>query len=338
MSSSKKLSLKEALNKCDYSSDTKEAIKMFIHEIMSKFKENIQIYLTFNFGKRVIVIKYTLEIEWDNRYYKIYLLMYIQNDFPKQFRIYFQKVSDLAIYETYVKNNIIDGTTLELYYLKLINFKPLEDPITNLIEKLVITFTDLFPLYKPKERIDFCGPCFLDENKTFPIEIKEGELKNYKSKDEIRTNTINKIISIMNEKYYEIQKTSSELENIEKDIDKQIRSYKPVKNDGNIELEEIIFNLKNLETKLESEINDLKNPGEKNILDECSKVIKFKDEKKFKLTVMKKTIEDYLKYIKKAFEKKLISYDEIITQTRQLSKELFFIMYSIEKRNNINNY
>lgn len=338
MSSSKTISLKEALNKCEYSSETQEAIKMFIYEIMSKFKEDIKIYLTFNFGKKVIVIKYTLEIEWDNKYYKIYLLMYIQNDFPKQFRIYIQKVSDLAIYETYVKDNIIDGTTLELYYLKLINFKPLEDPITNLIEKIVITFTNLFPLFKPKEKVDFCGPCLLDESKTFLIEIKEGELKNYKSKEEIRTNIINKIISLMNDKYYEIQKTSSELENIEKDIDKQIRNYRPVKNEGNIELEEIIFNLKNLETKLESEINDLKNPWERNILDECNKVIKFKDEKKFKLTIMKKTIEDYFKYIKKGFEKKLISFDEFITQTRQVSTELFFIMYSIEKRNNINNY
>ena len=101
----------------------------------------------------------------------------------------------------------------------------------------------------------------------------------------------------------------------------------------NIELEEIIKQLIELEFKLENEVNDLKYK-KLSIFDICHKVVKIKDEKKFKYTIMQKTIEDYLFYIKKAMEKKLIKFDDCINKTRKLSKELFFIMYVIEQKNN----
>ena len=42
---------------------------------------------------------------------------------------------------------------------------------------------------------------------------------------------------------------------------------------------------------------------------------------------MQKTIEDYLVYLKKAYEKKIVSFEDMVNTTRQLSRELFYITY-----------
>ena len=46
---------------------------------------------------------------------------------------------------------------------------------------------------------------------------------------------------------------------------------------------------------------------------------------------MKKTLEDYLIFLKKGFEKKVLSFEDMITKTRSFSRELFNINYSINK-------
>ena len=56
-------------------------------------------------------------------------------------------------------------------------------------------------------------------------------------------------------------------------------------------------------------------------------MIKIKDDEDMKFLVMKKTIEDYLIYLKRGYERKLISFDVMVNQTRALSREIFTIDY-----------
>ena len=126
---------------------------------------------------------------------------------------------------------------------------------------------------------------------------------------------------------------------MEKQLDEQlINKNNYNQNEENSELQDLIIKLKELETNLEYQVNSVKNNAQKGFLEKCNDVVNIKDKVKYKYTVMKKTIEDFLLYIKKGMEKKLISFDECIKKTRRLSKELFFIMYAIEKRNNLSEY
>ena len=149
---------------------------------------------------------------------------------------------------------------------------------------------------------------------------------------------LNRILNLINTKSFEMLQAFSELEEIEKNIDKKLNNnYTRNKSKENIELEEIASKLKGFELKLKDEIYYLKNSNENKILERCNKVVKIKDEEKFKYTVMKKTIEDYFLYLKRGMDKKLVNFEYCKNRTRELSKELFFILYKIEQRNNQNN-
>ena len=332
-------SLSEILKKSDYSKEKLGEVKQFISEIYTKYKENSKIYLTFTFNKNIIFIKHELYVYFKNKIYPIFLLIYIPVTFPKELRIYIQKVVEMEINNFYKENEIIDYSTLELYYDKLCEYKPLVDPINILIENLYNKFSTNFPLYKANTKTSYFGPCVLDEKKISLIEINPEDLKSYNELNNLKQKLIEKILNLIDVKSYEIQQASSELDVMEKQLDEQlINKNNYNQNEENSELQDLIIKLKELETNLEYQVNSLKYNSQKNILEKCNDVVNIKDKVKYKYTVMKKTIEDFLLYIKKGMEKKLISFDECIKKTRRLSKELFFIMYAIEKRNNLSEY
>lgn len=333
------ISFEEGLIRSEYGNESKKKAKLFICENIDKYKDKSEVYLTNGFNKNIFVIKHTLNIIWKDKNYPIYLLIYLPIKFPKELRIYINKVTNLEINQNYLNKNIIDFSTLELYYQNLIQFQPLEDPISFLIENIYNKFSNEFPLYKAEKEQHFFGPCYLNEAKTFLINIKPDDLKPYNSIESMRKKITQTILNLINNKSFEIQQASSELEAIEKNITQEIDSSnsKNSKNKENIELEEIVTKLKDMELKLESEVYYLKNNKERRVLDICHEIVNIKDEEKYKYTVMKKTIEDYLLYIKKGMEKKLIPFNICVDRTRKLSKELFYIMFAIEKRNNIHN-
>ena len=85
-----------------------------------------------------------------------------------------------------------------------------------------------------------------------------------------------------------------------------------------------------IEKELIQENEQIKN-SKKTVFDKCDELIKVKNHKLFELIIMKKTLEDYLIFLKKGFEKKVLSFEDMITKTRSFSRELFNINYSINK-------
>ena len=179
MKASNYISLNDALKRSNYPLEIRENLKIFIGENISNYKKNSEIYLTYCFGKNIIVIKHCLNVEWNGNSYPIYLLIYLPISFPNELRIYIHKIVELEIYKVYTEQNIIDFSTLELYYQKIIPFTPLRDPITNLIGELYNNFSKVFPLYKAKNKVEYFGPCNLNEDKTFLIIIKSEDLMEY---------------------------------------------------------------------------------------------------------------------------------------------------------------
>ena len=100
-------------------------------------------------------------------------------------------------------------------------------------------------------------------------------------------------------------------------------------------LQEIKNVLNSIEEELKKENQNIKNSNKnKSIFEKCDELIKIKDKKDFELIIMRKTLEDYLIYLKKGYEKKAVSFEDMINQTRMISREIFNIDYVRKKLKN----
>lgn len=324
MENVKKITFNEAIKKSDYPKENIDMIKSYINEHISEYDYMTTIYLTHSFNKNIFLIRHDLQVEFKGKGYSIFLLFYIPVSFPKELRIYIEKIIELSISPKYI--DFIDKETLELYYEALTEYKPMQVPLSRLLDNLRSKFSVDFPLFKSKDPIDYFGPCIINTQQSFIVEVKPNDLKGSYNINDFRKKVKNKILKLINDKSFEMLKSLSELDNLEKKI-AQINNN--INGDG---FENSIIKIKEMESKLEYEVQEMKSYN-KDYLDKYKDIIKIEDKKKFKYMVMKRTIEDYLLYLKKAAEKNLISFEECKNKYRILSKELFFINYLIDKRN-----
>ena len=91
-------------------------------------------------------------------------------------------------------------------------------------------------------------------------------------------------------------------------------------------LKDIKQRLYKIEYDLNQEIENSKNI-KKTTLEKCDDLIKIKDDEDMKFLIMKKILEDYLIYLKKGYERKIVNFDVMVNQTRALSREIFTIDY-----------
>ena len=331
MTSNNKISLNEALNKSEYPEYIKDKVISFILENYQNYKDKSQTYLTKCFNKKIFVIKMDLPVKFKNIDYLITILIYIPVSFPNEIRIYFEYNQDFIIDKHYKEQNTIDETTAELYYQNIINFIPITQSINQLVQALIDKFNQYFPLFRSKSKPEYYGPCHLDNDSSTLIEIKPEDLNIIIQKEDKKKKIKDKIMKILEEKLFEIQATHSQLDSMKMKINTKINSYisKGTSND----FEEMNVKLLELISKLELDIKNLKNKKKNSILEQSEKVVEIKDTEKYKYIVMRKTTEDFLKYLKKGFERGIIPFNKFVEETRKISKELFYINYVIEKSN-----
>ena len=62
MKNSNSISFRDALKRSNYPIKIREQLKLFVSENISNYKDNTEIYLTYCFGKNIIVIKHCLNV------------------------------------------------------------------------------------------------------------------------------------------------------------------------------------------------------------------------------------------------------------------------------------
>ena len=329
MTSQNSISLNEALNRSEYPEYIKDKAKSFVIENYQYYKDKSKLYLTKSFNKKIFVIVMDLLVKFKNIDYIITILIYIPTSFPDEIRIYFEYNQDFIIDKYYQEHNIIDETTAELYYQNIINFIPLNHSINQLIQSLIDKFNEQFPLFRSNKKPEYYGPCHLDKDSLTLIEIKPDDLKEINQLHDERKKIKDKIKKTLEEKLFEIQATKSQLESIKSRINDQINIY--ISKSSNNCIEEMNSKLMEKISKLEYEIQNLKNKEKPSIFELSEKVVEIKNKEKYKYIVMRKTADDFLKYIKKGFEKGIIPFNKAVEETRKISKELFYINHFIDK-------
>ena len=328
------ISLNEALNKSEYDEFIKDKVKSFVLENYKNYKDKSNLYLTKCFNKKIFVIKMDLYVTYKATEYILTVLIYIPNTFPNELRIYFEYNQDFLIDRYYQQEKIIDETTAELDYFKIINYIPLKNPLNDLVKALIDKFNQKFPLFKAKVKPELYGPCHLDISTCTKIEIKPDDIKEINKLDNDKKKIKDKIMKTLEKKVYEIQSTQSQLDILKNRINTKINNY--ISKNKSDELEKMIKNMVELQSKIEQDIQRLKyqkNNENNNILQKCEEVVEIKDKEKYRYQVMMKSAEDFLLFIKKGFERNIIPFNKGVDEIRRISKELFFINYCYQKNN-----
>ena len=331
------LLLEQALEQSSYPSYRRDFIKNFI---INDYYENpeAKVYLQCSDKEKTFVIEYTLSIIFSNKVFKVILYIHIPILFPNYPpEIYIQKKQGIGLNRSYL-NGKIDAEEFKINIDSFLKYDPNLNNIRQIIDKIKEEFNKDFPIYKDNKLFnqkEIFGKNNIDKSKVNEIIIKPDSFTDKQFLNFMRQ----QVKDILRSKYYDfnqkykVAQNYNELKNIN-----DIAKIKEGKNDSSNPMNQNLEQLKTIKNQLIQVENNLLNEfqhmqnDKRNAFDKCEELIKIKDEKDMEYAVMKKTIEDYLVYLRKAYEKRVIDFHEMVDQTRLLSRELFSIDYLRKQR------
>ena len=328
------LNLNLALEKSAYPPYNRDYIKNFI--INDYFENNdAKVYLQ----EKFFVIIYTLNISFNKKSYKIIIYIHIPESFPNcPPEIYVQKKPKTGLNKTYIpKINPQDFKVNIDYFGK---FEPSLNSIQNIVNSIKDSFNVDFPIYRDnsnKMEPEIFGKNNINRNRANEIIIESDNF----TEEQFQTYMKNQTKDILRgklsdfEQKYKTSQNYKELLNInaivkKKSGNKNSSSAVPMSQDLN-NLKKIKDELNGIEEGLQQEIQQIQNEN-KTSFEKCDEFIKIKDEKDMEYAAMRKSIEDYLVYLRKGYEKKVVSFNDMVNNTRMLSRELFSIDYLRKQR------
>ncbi len=336
------LKLSCALDQSNYSSYNKNFIKKFL---ISDYLENKEAKVYFQ--NKLFVIEHTLPIIFSNKTFKVTMLIHIPMYFPEgQPEFYLQKKPNVGLNKSYLDGRINQETFL-INIDRFGRYDPSRNNIKEIINNIINDFNKDFPIYKENKKNapsygaqDIYGKYNINKNTANEVIIESDSFTDEQFLNFIRTQVKDKV----REKYdkfnkkFNFEQNHKELENLN-----GMLKMKSGSNNSNInnsplvqemeKLKQIKDDISSIENNLQQEIHHLQNEN-KSALEKCDELIKIRDQKDMEYVVMKKTIEDYLVFLKKGFEKKAVSLEDMINKTSSLSMELFSIDYLRKQRKN----
>ena len=391
------ITLDNAIKMTSYPKYLLDFIKQFLIDNYSD-SDMATVYLVKD-SETIFVIEYTLTIELNGKNYKVYVLVYLPILFPNYPpELYIEKTTNLGLNKFY--NGKITVPDFKINLDSFLKFDPNTNNIGDIIDNLVINFTQEFPIYKDNTNVNNwknSGKCILEKSKSNKVIIPkkpkgyssdirfngpyQKSNNNYSQKKDNFNNDYNYNNNGLNKSYNKYDNVKAEKFNDNKDeftdktfldfIRKQAKdiveyNYLEFKdkhdfaenkkklialkeginqrlNDGNIygkndQLKARLQTLKNIKGKFEvienninQEINDLKNNNNKSFFEKFEENVNVKNQKDLEYLAKIKEKEDYLVYLKKGYERKIVSFEDMLNVTRGLSREIFNLNYMRSK-------
>ena len=332
-------------------------------------------------NEKIFVIEYTLTIELNGRNYKVYVLVYLPilfPNYPPEF--YIEKTASLGLNKFY--NGKISVPDFKINLESFVKFDPNKNNIEEIINNLVINFTQEFPIYKDNginNNLNTSAKCILEKSKTSKVILPKRQNNYSRQKTYNNNNSNNNGLGRSYQNNYDNVKTEKFIDNKDEFTDKTFLDFirKQTKdiirynylefkekhnfganmdklkilqenvnhrlNNGNIygkndQLKSRFQTLKNIKAKLEviennlnNEINDIKNNDNKSFFDKFDEIVNVKNQKDLEYLAKIKDMEDYLVYLKKGYEKDIVSFKDMLNLTRALSREIFNLNYMRNK-------
>lgn len=370
------LEFEDALAIVSYPKYILEYIKKFLIENYSDSDMAEIFMITNEDGEKLFVIEYSLIIELNNKNYKVFLLVYLPilfPNYPPEF--YIEKTANILVNKFYLDGKINEND-LKINLDHFVKFDPNNNNIGEIIDNLVINFTQEFPVYKDNINKDKdwrnSGKCVLDKSKANKIKLPIGQ-KSYSNNDlykngfnySEKNNNFNnvKVTKLNNETNNSPFNDSTFLEYIKKQT-KDIIGYNYVEFIQKYNIKGNLDNLKNIENKsiqkfnndnlyrkneqlktqvqalkcikaqlldvekrVERELKESQNSNKKDFFENFESFVDIPNIEDFEFLIQIKVMEDYLSYLKKGFEKRIVGFDDIVNLTRSISRQIFYLNY-----------
>ena len=331
------LRLDAALNKSSYSSTNRDIVLETILDCFSDKNEN-KVYLQSLANDKIFVINKTLNVKLVNKVYNVSLIINIPSSFPNTApEFYIHKKPKVGINKAYYENeNIININTFQINTDKICPYNPSKNNVWQIIATLKMKFNNKFPIFAAKSDNINQPPAFGPNNPDFrrmtQVIVESDKMTKRQVLELVRKQVKDDIIRKYKEfnNKYQLCQSYNELKTINDITNLQAGNSLNGNKHPMIESRNVLNNIKqrliNIENDLNYEIQTIGNSN-KTALEKCDELIKIKDDEDMRLLIMKKVLEDYLVYLKKGYEKKLVSFNDMVNQTRELSREIFSIDY-----------
>ena len=341
-----KLKLDIALNRSSYSSNNRDLIR---ETVLDNFSDNTtdKVYLQSSSNDKIFIILKNINCKLVNKAYKIPIIIHLPASYPNTPpEFYIQRRPRVGINKAYYENQkIIDFNTFKIFTDKICAYNPSRNNLAQIIDALKNRFSGDFPIFAEKSnnnnnnQIIAFGPANPDFAKMNEVIVESDKMTNKQVYELIKKQAKDAVFSKYQQfnSKYKLSQNYKELKTIN-DITRlkagnSLNGNEHPMNESLNRLKDIKRKLSDIEYNLNQEINNYGNIN-KTTLEKCEELIKVKDEEDMRLVLMKKTIEDLLIYLKKGYERKIVSFDEMVNQTRALSRELFSIDYLRTQRKN----
>lgn len=354
------IKLEDAL-KC---SSVPEFMRNFISDFLTNTfadEPNSKVYLTKVRDEKIFVIRYTVS---DTKY-PVNLLIYLPILYPNyEPEIFLENPGRMGITQEY-RDQRISLLNLRIDLESFNPFNQIENNLMEIITIISKDFHKICP-YDPdsNEQSYITGKCKLDKNVTSRVSIQkkipmakffsnvDNNTKTTKTDSNTRDSKPSNAISdseflniirkqvkdVVKEKYHTILEKCNILENEKKltNINKEMKEkLENNRVDNSLKQNEGARDilkwtrdkLKEIEKKLLDESKQRELNADINMLEKCNDLIQIKNERDFEYAIMMKADEQYLAFLKKAFEKKMVPLCDMINMTRNYSREIFNIKF-----------
>jgi len=327
-----------ALEQSCYSSYNRDYIRNFLLDNFDNQNE-AKVYLLAKEPKKTFAIEYILSINLINKPYKITLFVHIPELYPDyDLEFYLLKKPNIGLSDKY-KEGKIDENTFKLNLNSFGINEPKKKSIEEIINIIKNAFNTDFPNFSKKGVKE---PEIFGKNNINKKEVNEIIIKSDKFNDTQFLKFMKKQVKdIVKQEFDKYQKKC----NINKDYQDLVtlnnRSKMKSGSTSDInsnpmykyieELKAIKQLLNQSEESLKSEIQNLSSSN-KSCFEKIDQIITIKDEKYMEYAIKKKAIEDYLIYLKKGYEKKIITFNDMINLTRTMTREVFSLDYLMSQR------
>lgn len=225
---------------------------------------------------------------------------------------------------------MINEGTFQINVEYFCRFNQTKTNIGEIINSLKNSFNKTFPVYKSNTANLYAvpGKNNIDKNLLQQVIIKSEKFTDTQLLDFMRKqvkNIIKNKYNDLNNKYRTPQ-YYNDLKQMKMELDRSSSSGNIPTNPHLENLKQIKEELYQIESGIQADIQNIENANG-DVLMKCDELIKVKNERDLEFLVKRKILEDYLVFLKKGYEKKVVSLDEILEQTRTLSREIFTIDY-----------
>ena len=169
----KYLELESAISKVSYPKYILGNIKQYLIDNYSD-NDMTQIYIVDSDNENIFVIKYNLIIELNRKNYRVPVLVYLPILFPiypPEFYIEAKSNYNYLNVNSFYKD-IINSNDLRINLDYFMEYDSNKINISEIIDNLMINFTQNFPIYKAKyNKSKYSGKCILDYSKAIIVKL-----------------------------------------------------------------------------------------------------------------------------------------------------------------------